>query len=64
MPSLSLALDVSTPVDSQELALNPVAYWEGMIDVRGARDGRAVNGHGYLELTGYAGAVVGLSAPE
>ena len=33
-------------------------------DVRGTRGGCAVNGHGYLELTGYAGAVVGLSAPE
>jgi predicted secreted hydrolase len=64
VPSLSLALDVTTPVEAQELALDPVAYWEGMIDVRGTRDGRAVNGHGYLELTGYAGAVVGLSVPE
>ena len=64
VPSLSLALDVTTPVEAQELALDPVAYWEGMIDVRGTRDGRVVNGHGYLELTGYAGAVVGLSAPE
>ena len=64
VPSLSLTLDVTTPVETQELALAPVAYWEGMIDVRGTRDVRAVNGHGYLELTGYAGAVVGLSAPE
>ncbi len=64
VPSLSLALDVTTPVETQELALDPIAYWEGMIDVRGTRDGRALNGHGYLELTGYAGAVAGLSAPE
>ena len=64
VPSLSLTLDVTTPVEAQELALDPVAYWEGMIEVRGKRDGRAVNGHGYLELTGYAGEVVGLSAPE
>ncbi len=64
VPTLSLDLEITTPVEAQELALAPVAYWEGMIDVRGTRDGRAVNGHGYLELTGYAGAVVGLSAPE
>ena len=38
-------------------------YWEGLIDIAGTRDGRAVNGHGYLELTGYAGAIVGLSGP-
>jgi predicted secreted hydrolase len=64
VPSLGIELEVTTPLDSQELALAPVSYWEGMIDVRGKRDGRAVKGHGYLELTGYAGDVVGLSAPE
>jgi predicted secreted hydrolase len=55
VPPLGIDLEVTTPVEAQELALDPVAYWEGMIDVRGKRDGRAVNGHGYLEL---------LSAPE
>ena len=64
VPSLDLELEVTTPLDSQELALAPVAYWEGMIDVRGKRAGRPVSGHGYLELTGYAGDVVGLSTPE
>ncbi len=64
VPSLSLALDVTTPVENQELALAPVAYWEGLIDVRGKCGERAVNGHGYLELTGYAGDVVGLSTPD
>ena len=64
VPSLGIAVEVTTPVDSQELALSPIAYWEGMIDVRGKRAGRPVSGHGYLELTGYAGDIVGLSAPE
>jgi predicted secreted hydrolase len=64
VPAMQLDLDVTTPVDAQELALEPVAYWEGMIDVRGKRAGRDVRGHGYLELTGYAGELVGLSAPE
>ena len=64
VPPLGIDLEVSTPVEAQELALDPVAYWEGMIDVRGTNGGRAVRGHGYLELTGYAGDVVGLSAPE
>jgi predicted secreted hydrolase len=64
VPALRLDLEVTTPLEAQELALEPVAYWEGMIDARGKRDGHAVNGHGYLELTGYAGDVVGLSAPE
>ena len=64
VPPLGIDLEVTTPVEAQELALDPVAYWEGMIDVRGKRDGRAVTGRGYLELTGYAGDVVGLSSPE
>ncbi len=61
--SLGLDITVKTPVDAQELVLQPVVYWEGLIDVAGTRDGRAVKGHGYLELTGYAGALVGLSGP-
>jgi len=64
VPVLELDLEVTTPVESQELALDPVTYWEGMIDVSGRRAGRGVSGHGYLELTGYAGSVVGLSVPE
>ena len=63
VPSLRLDIAVSTPVENQELVLKPVVYWEGLIDIAGTRDGRAVKGHGYLELTGYAGAIVGLSGP-
>jgi len=39
----------------------PIAYWEGLIDVAGTRAGHEVKGHGYMELTGYAGALVGLA---
>lgn len=60
-PSLALRAEVTTPLEAQELVLLPVAYWEGMIEARGERAGRAVRGEGYLELTGYAGALVGLS---
>ena len=62
VPSLALQLTVSTPVEAQELVLQPIAYWEGLIDVAGTRAGQPVRGHGYLELTGYAGELVGLSA--
>jgi len=62
VPPLGIDLEVTTPVETQELALDPLAYWEGMIDVHGKCNGQAVNGHGYLELTGYAGDVVGLSS--
>jgi predicted secreted hydrolase len=42
----------------QELAntVGGVSYWEGAVDVRDGSSGR-VNGVGYVELTGYAGAV-------
>ena len=63
MPSLDLDLAITTPVENQELVLQPVTYWEGLIDVRGTRAGHAVGGHGYVELTGFAGAIVGLSDP-
>jgi predicted secreted hydrolase len=33
-----------------------VSYWEGAVDVRDVRSGRRL-GVGYVELTGYAGAV-------
>jgi predicted secreted hydrolase len=33
-----------------------VTYWEGACRVRGTRDGVAITGRGYVELTGYAGA--------
>ena len=61
VPKLHLQLDISTPLEAQELVLHPVAYWEGLIDVQGTRDSAKLHGHGYMELTGYAGALVGLS---
>lgn len=60
VPTLNLTAEITTPVEAQELALPPIAYWEGLIDVTGQRDDRALKGHGYMELTGYAGALVGL----
>jgi predicted secreted hydrolase len=59
--SLDLKLTVTTALKDQELVLKPIVYWEGAIDCAGARSGRSMRGHGYLELTGYAGALVGLS---
>ena len=31
-----------------------VTYWEGSVSVRGIKNGRQINGQGYVELTGYA----------
>ena len=61
VPKLNLQLTISTPLEAQELVLRPVAYWEGLIEVQGSRAGTTLHGHGYMELTGYAGALVGLS---
>ncbi len=60
-PKLNLEARITTPLDSQELVLRPVAYWEGLVDAEGVHGGGKLRGHGYMELTGYAGALVGLA---
>lgn len=57
IPSLSLQVQVTTPLDAQEMTatIGP-SYWEGAIDVNGTRGATPIHGVGYLEMTGYAGA--------
>ncbi len=62
VPKLGLDVEVAARMSDQELRLDPVAYWEGAVSARGTRAGRPVAGAGYLEMTGYAGAVVGLQS--
>jgi len=60
VPQLGLELLATTPLDEQELTgTGGVAptYWEGAMDFEGNRNGRAIRGTGYLEMTGYAGQV-------
>ena len=59
LPAEGLTLTVSTPLANQELRTlgAGVSYWEGMIQVAGTARGRAVNGRGYLEMTGYKGSL-------
>jgi predicted secreted hydrolase len=66
IPSQQLTLDVATPLESQELQTPAagIAYWEGMIDVRGTSRGRATNGRGYLEMTGYKGSLGRVMSPS
>jgi predicted secreted hydrolase len=61
VPKLGLRAEISTPLDSQELVLKPIAYWEGLVEIQGNRHAAAIRGHGYMELTGYSGPLVGLS---
>jgi len=58
VPSAGIDLVITPTVKDQELAdlAGGVSYWEGAVDVRDAGRGNAA-GIGYVELTGYAGAV-------
>ena len=60
IPRLQMALEVSTPLKNQELALPSLAYWEGLIHATGTAGGAPVTGHGYLELTGYSAPLTGM----
>lgn len=62
VPKLDISAEVTTPVPEQELVLSPISYWEGLVNITGTREQKPLKGHGYMELTGYAGALVGLSA--
>ena len=53
---LGLDLEVHPVLADQELATTP-RYWEGAVDVRGTRSARPLEGRGYVELVGYAGAL-------
>jgi predicted secreted hydrolase len=53
IPDQALSLEVTPILADQELNLW-VRYWEGAVDVRGARAGKPLVGRGYVELTGYA----------
>jgi predicted secreted hydrolase len=56
IPGERLVIDIEPTVPDQELDTRPttgVVYWEGSQRVAAARDGRAVEGEAYVELTGY-----------
>ena len=57
IPKQNLDLTVRARFSDQELAASPFSYWEGSVSVEGSRTGR-----GYLEMTGYAGRIVGMQA--
>lgn len=52
IPRDRLDLELRPSLRDQELDLG-VRYWEGAVDISGTRDGRAIGGVGYVELTGY-----------
>jgi predicted secreted hydrolase len=52
VPRIDFSATISAVMPEQELRL-AVRYWEGAVDVVGARAGAALRGVGYVELTGY-----------
>ena len=52
LPEEELDLAVRPLLADQELDV-AFRYWEGAVAVEGTRSGRPVEGHGYVELTGY-----------
>jgi predicted secreted hydrolase len=62
VPGAGLDLTVESRLADQEQsdAGGGIAYWEGAVRVRGMGKGTALTGRGYVELTGYAGALPGL----
>lgn len=62
VPVLALDIEVRAALDSQELLLQPIIYWEGAVRASGTRERRPVTAKGYLEMTGYAGPVRGMQS--
>lgn len=63
VPALDLDLEIKPRFRQQELTANPFAYWEGAVRASGSRKSKPVEALGYLEMTGYAGKVIGLQTP-
>ncbi|MBI4552515.1 MAG: carotenoid 1,2-hydratase [Candidatus Latescibacteria bacterium] len=63
VPGEQMELRVTPTVVDQELVtggVTGVIYWEGSVRVEGRDRGKPVKGVGYVELTGYAGALPGI----
>ena len=54
IPAKSISLKTTTVLKDQEFAEPGLSYWEGAIEITGTKTGK-----GYLELTGYTGALPG-----
>ncbi len=62
LPAAGLHLTLAPTLADQEVRAGvpaKVSYWEGQVKIQGQQAGQAVTGRGYVELTGYAGAMGG-----
>ncbi len=56
-PQVKVSLTVTPQLKDQELVVYQStgnSYWEGAVNIQGQSNGKAVQGEGYVELTGYA----------
>jgi len=56
-PQVKVSLTITPQLKDQELVVYQStgnSYWEGAVDIKGQSNGKAVQGEGYIELTGYA----------
>ena len=63
IPAAGIDLQLAPLVAAQELntaGSTGVTYWEGAVDGKGSSSGRQVTCEGYVEMTGYAGALGGV----
>jgi predicted secreted hydrolase len=58
VPKYDLELLVSPSMADQEMDVSYL-YWEGAVDVEGQRAGVAIEGQGYVELSGYGASMEG-----
>ncbi len=58
VPAEQIDLTVRPRLADQELRVS-FTYWEGAVALSGTRNGQAVSGAGYVELTGYAKSMQG-----
>ncbi|MGC2433131.1 MAG: lipocalin family protein, partial [Desulfobaccales bacterium] len=62
IPGAGLELTLTPTLADQEIRAGvpaQVSYWEGQVRVQGRAGARPLSGMGYVELTGYAGAMEG-----
>jgi predicted secreted hydrolase len=61
-PGAGLNLTLAPTLADQEVRAGlpaKVSYWEGQVKIQGRQEGSPITGRGYVELTGYAGALGG-----
>ena len=64
VPAHGLDVTVRARLDDQELDLPQISYWEGATQITGTGPAGPLQGHGYMELTGYVGGLTGLQQPR